>query len=84
MKYQDYAKRIHILGAEMDRLVGENKGLEEDISKLRLRYANNIAVETKHENQYLQFVMLFVEIESLRARLSEKESQADQIRKSVL
>ena len=32
----------------------------------------------------LQFVMLFVEIESLRSRLSEREVQVDQIRKSVL
>lgn len=27
-EYQDYAKRIHILGAEMDRLNQINKGLE--------------------------------------------------------
>lgn len=60
MQYQDYAKRIHILGSEIDRLTGENKGLEDDIRKLRLRYADNIAGEKKHEDMCLQFVMLFV------------------------
>lgn len=49
-----------------------------------MRYADNIAGEKKHEDMCLQFVMLFVEIESLRSRLSEREVQVDQIRKSVL
>lgn len=62
VQYQDYAKRIHILGAEIDRITGENRGLEEDIKKLRLRYADNISAEKKHEDMCLQFVMLFVEI----------------------
>lgn len=49
-----------------------------------MRYADNISAEKKHEDMCLQFVMLFVEIESLRSRLSEREVQVDQIRKSVL
>lgn len=62
-----------ILSAEIDRITGENRGLEEDIRKLRLRYADNIAQEKKHEDMCLNFVMLFVEIESLRSRLAERE-----------
>jgi predicted nuclease with TOPRIM domain len=42
-QYQDYAKRIKILSVEIDRLTGENRGLEEDIKKLRLRYADQIS-----------------------------------------
>ena len=83
-QYQDYAQRIHILGAEIDRLMGENKGLEEDISRLRLRYADNIKADFRHEQLCVQFVMMSVEIEGLRARLAEREIQVDQIRKSVL
>ena len=49
-----------ILSAEIDRITGENRGLEEDIRKLRLRYADNIAQETKHEDLCLNFVMLFI------------------------
>lgn len=41
-QYKDYAKRIHILGAQIDRITGLNKGLEEDNKKMRLKYADNI------------------------------------------
>lgn len=37
-----------ILSSEMDRLNEINRALEQDIKKLRLRYADQIAVETKH------------------------------------
>lgn len=63
-----------ILSAEIDRLQGENRGLEEDISKLRLRYADNIAFEQKHEMTCMSFVLLFAEIESLRSRIAEREN----------
>lgn len=83
-KYQDYAKRIMILSAEIDRLVGENRGLEDDIKRIRLRYADQIAGETKHESLCLMFVLMSVEIESLRDRMKEKDVQFDQMRKSIL
>ncbi len=41
-EYQDYAKKIHILGGELDRLAQLNKGLEEDNKIMRLKYSNNI------------------------------------------
>ena len=47
-QFQDYAKRIKILSVEIDRLTGENKGLEDDIRKLRLRYSDQISAETRH------------------------------------
>jgi hypothetical protein len=42
-EYQDYARRIHILGAELDRLNQINKGLEEDNKTMRLKYSSNIS-----------------------------------------
>ena len=42
-EYQDYAKRISILGAEIDRLTMENKSLDEDAKRMRLKYSDNIA-----------------------------------------
>jgi len=41
-KIQEYARRIHILGAEMDRLNQLNKGLEDDNKAIRLKYSNNM------------------------------------------
>jgi uncharacterized small protein (DUF1192 family) len=42
-EYQDYAKRIHILGAEIDRLTGENRAYDEDARKMRLKYADGLS-----------------------------------------
>lgn len=71
-QFQDYARRIQILSAEIDRLTGENRGLEEDLQRLRLKYADNIAMDLKMENICVSFVLLMVEVESLRGRLSER------------
>ncbi|CAM6004659.1 unnamed protein product [Sphagnum balticum] len=46
-EYQDYAKRIHILEAEMDRLVAINKGMEEDNKAMRLKYSSIINWEKR-------------------------------------
>lgn len=46
-EYQDYAKRIHILGAEIDRLRAENKAYDEDARRMRLRYADGLAIDKK-------------------------------------
>lgn len=83
-QFQDYARRIQILSAEIDRLQGENRGLEEDLQKLRLKYADNIAMDLKMENICVSFVLLMVEVESLRGRLSEREVQFEEMRKSIL
>lgn len=57
-QYQDYAKRIHILGAEMDRLNQINKGLEEDNKTMRLKYASNINFEKKEQDLSLAKVLM--------------------------
>lgn len=51
-----------ILSAEIDRLQSENRGLEDDIRKLRLRYADQISAETKHESICMMFVIMSAEI----------------------
>jgi len=68
-EYQDYAKRIHILGAEMDRLNQINKGLEEDNKTMRLKYANNINFEKKEQELNLAKILMALEIESLRSQI---------------
>ena len=46
-EYQDYARRIHILGAELDRLTQLNRGLEEDNKTMRLKYATQMNIEKR-------------------------------------
>lgn len=83
-QYQDYARRIQILAQEIDRLTGEKAGLEDDLVKIRLRYADNIAFEQKHEMLCMSFVLVFAEVEELRSRIAEKEAQFEEMRKSYL
>lgn len=71
-EYQDYARRIHILGAEIDRLRSENKTLDDDVKKIRLKYSDNINVEKKQEAFNLRTVLMALEIEALRSRLQER------------
>jgi cell shape-determining protein MreC len=68
-EYQDYARRIHILGAELDRLTHINKGLEEDNKAMRLKYSTNINFEKREEEMALAKVIMAVEIENLRMRI---------------
>ena len=57
-EYQDYAKRIHILGAEVDRLNQLNKGLEEDNKTMRLKYSSNMNFERKEADFSLMTVLM--------------------------
>jgi hypothetical protein len=50
------------LGAEIDRLKTENKNLDEDIRKLRLKYSDNINAEKKEEANSLRMFLMSVEI----------------------
>ena len=61
-EYQDYARRIHILGAEIDRLRAENKNYDEDIKKMRLKYSDAINYEKKEEAYGLRAFLMTVEI----------------------
>lgn len=57
-EYQDYARRIHILGAEIDRLQNLNKLAEEDNKKMRLRYADGLSIDKKIEDfSFMQVIM---------------------------
>lgn len=68
-EYQDYARRIHILGSELDRLTQLNKGLEEDNKAMRLKYSNSINIEKREQEFNLITVLMAAEIESLRKRI---------------
>lgn len=72
-EYQDYARRISILGSELDRLSQFNKGLEEDNKTMRLKYSNSINFERKEQELQLMSVLMAVEIESLRGRIDQRE-----------
>lgn len=83
-EYQDYAKRIHILGAELDRLSQINKGLEEDNKTMRLKYANNMNFERKEADFNLMTVLMAVEVESLRSQVEKKLLTEEEMRKSYI
>lgn len=83
-EYQDYATRIHILGAEIDRLRAENKAFDEDAKKIRLKFADGFAMEKKKEDMGLMAVLMAVEISSLRSRIDQREVNIDEMRKSIL
>jgi hypothetical protein len=61
-EYQDYARRIHILGAEIDRLRMENKVLDEDARKMRWKYADGLTEEQRQQSFSVIRVLMGVEI----------------------
>lgn len=61
-EYQDYAKRIHILSAEIDRLQAENKAYDEDARRIRLKFADGMASEKKQEDINFMMVLMALEI----------------------
>lgn len=83
-EYQDYAKRIHILGAEMDRLNQINKSLEDDNKTMRLKYSNNINFEKKEQELSLMKVLMALEIESLRSQMEKRQLTEEDMRKSYM
>ena len=83
-EYQDYARRINILDAELDRLKAENKTLDDDIKRLRLKYAEGINYEKIQEAYQMKVVQMGVEIEALRARVEQREVNVEDMRKSIL
>ena len=68
-EYQDYARRIHILNAEIDRLRTENKAFDDEIRRIRLKYADGIAQEKKQEDFNFMADLMAVEVEALRHRV---------------
>lgn len=83
-EYQDYARRIHILGAEIDRLQLENKAFDEDARRIRLKFADGLSHEKRQEDFNFMAVLMGVEIDCLRARVDQREVTIDEMRKSIL
>ena len=82
-EYRDCARRIHILGVEIDCLRVENRAFDEDIKKMRLKYSDSISLEKK-KLVMLQNFLMAAEIESLRRRVDEREISVEELRKSIL
>ena len=59
-EYQDYARRIHILGAEIDRLQSDNRSLDEDAKRIRLKYADHINFDKREQASHLRLVLMAV------------------------
>lgn len=72
-EYQDYARRIHILGNEIDQLNKEKASLQEEVKMIRLRYADNINSDEKQNAFFIKFVVMAAEIETLRSRIEQRE-----------
>lgn len=49
-----------------------------------MRFVDQTALETRIKEHLSLFVVLFVEIESLRRRVKDKEREVEQIRRSSL
>ena len=67
-KFDDY---LDLKWAQMD--INE---MEDDIKKMRLRYADKIGEEKKLEGFNLTTVLMAAEIEALRSRIEEKNMTA--------
>ena len=83
-EYQDYATRISILGVEIDRLRLENKNLDEDVKKMRLKYAEGINEEKREEAMNVRLFLMSIEVQNLRERLDQKSQTHEEMRKSIL
>lgn len=83
-EYQDYARRIHILGNEIDQLNKEKSFMQEELKTIRLRYADNINFEEKQNSVLIKIVLMAAEIESLRAKVEQRELTAEEMRKSII
>ena len=59
-EYQDYAKRIHILGAEIDRLTAENKAFDDEARRIKLKYANELSQEKKQADFNFMMVLMAI------------------------
>ena len=68
-----YLSQNHVLSVEIDRLnviVTEQK---EEISELRIRLSDDVALQKRINEHMALMVVLFAEIESLRKRVQDKE-----------
>lgn len=83
-EYQDYARRIHILGNEIDQLSREKLSLQDEVKVMRLRYADNINFEERQNGILIKTVLMALEIESLRAKIEQREQTAEEMRRSIL
>lgn len=61
-EYQDYARRIHILGNEIDQMTKEKLSLQEEVKVMRLRYADNINFEERQNGILVKTVLMALEI----------------------
>ena len=83
-KYQDYAARIHILGAELDRLAEANRQLEAENKEMRLQFSEGVGKYGRERDLLIKVVLMGVEIECLRKRVSAREVREEEMRRDIL
>jgi chromosome segregation ATPase len=82
--HSDCGEKIEILSSEVDRLTLENRSVKEDLEKIRLRFSETLHIEKRHEEFCLSFVLMSAEMEQMRNRMSEKEAEVENMRRSML
>ena len=58
--------------------------MQEEVKAMRLRYADNINFEERQSGLLIKTVLMALEIESLRAKIEQREQTAEEMRKSIL
>lgn len=62
----------------------ENKSQEEQLYELRLKFADEAALQKRINEHMALMVVLFAEIETLRKRVKDKEKEVEEVRRSSL
>ena len=69
IKLRGDSDKLRVLSQEIDRLNGIIDGNERELTSWRSKYVEYGTLQTKIEEHMAMFVIMFAEIESLRARM---------------
>ena len=84
IKLNEFEIKLRFLNQEIDRLnviIDENN---KELEQWRYKYVEYASLTKVLNENLLIFVLLFIEIESLRRRVTEKQEEVDSLRNSSL
>lgn len=81
-EYKEYVHKNAFLNSEIDRLQLIIREYKEEVESWKMKFVEYGSLHSRVQEQLVVIVMAAVEIESLRARVLEKESQLAEMRKS--